>query len=145
LSHIVWRSWIQNHLSGCGSWPQDVGQGCRHVKAWLAGGPAFQLTQMAVEEDSVLHLQGFYAGLHMTWKLASSKTREYARKRWSNQGGGISIFNNLISEVKYHYFYSILWITPGNHCTVWQVTTLGVNTRRQGSLGALLEASYNKQ
>ena len=54
-----------------------------------------------------------------------------------------SLFNNLILDVAYHYFYHTPWVTQTNPHTIWEVTRQGCDTRKWGSWGAILGAGYH--
>lgn len=57
------------------------------------------------------------------------------------QNRSFSVFYNLISKMTNHYF-CVLSVTQIDPFTMWKKIHKGANTRRQGTVGTILEAGY---
>lgn len=81
--------------------------------------------------------------LHRTAHSMTTGFPKTSDRRENNQNRSCSVFYNLISEVTYHPFCDILLVTQTDPPTRWEKIHKHTNTRRQGSLGTVLEAGYH--
>ena len=122
---------------------------CHHLKAWLG------LVDIHLESEPTWCwlLEGALSCLSYgclsiltTWQLASSRMSNGENKRARRSH---SVFGVLASEIIRHHFHSNpigrLWNekSTSQPYSLWEGTTQGMNTRRQGSLGTLLDLGYN--
>lgn len=130
-------------LSQCLSWhfSQGVSWGWVTWRLEEVGGTASKLIQWQScwLEASVSHhvdLSIDCSNVLTTWQLASPKVSD---PRVSKQDGSHDVFYDPVSEVTDHHLCCVHLVSQDNSAMIREGTTQEHESRRQGSLGAILE------
>lgn len=151
MSHSFWESGTWEQLSWWVLAPR-VSWGCTKVLAstfvfWRcdwARGSAARFTHMAADWRVLgpYHM-GLSIWLLTRWQLAFPKSHDQRERKRGQKWKPQCFFYNLISELTYHHFCCIWFVTQTHPGTIWEGPMQRYVYRRGESSGAILEVCHH--